>query len=114
MRAEYNSQKSGLNLADFLPDHDLEVIGRGEIPGAGANRPAQVQKVFVFAPARCAHAEVGLNRNVTRHVQFAIDISRSQLLSFFTSHIVLFVSLRVVICVNSRAIAFIPLNHSRE
>lgn len=85
---KYNSQKSGLNLADFLPDHDLEVGGRGEISSIGANRPAQVQKVFVFAAARYADAEVSLNRNVPRRVQLAIDISRSQLLSFFTSHIV--------------------------
>jgi hypothetical protein len=86
-RAKYNSQKSGLNLADFLPDFDLEVVGRGEIPGAAANRPAQVQMVLMFAAARCARAEVTLDRNVSQRVQFAIDISRSHLLSFFTSHL---------------------------
>jgi plastocyanin len=64
------------------------VVGRGEVLSAGANRPAQVQMVFVFAAASYAGAEVILNRNVSRRVQFAIYISRSQLLSFFTSHIV--------------------------
>jgi plastocyanin len=64
------------------------VLGRGEIPGTGANPPAQDQMFIVFAPTRCARAVVILKRNVLQGVQLAIDISRSQLLSFFTSHIV--------------------------
>lgn len=42
----------------------------------------------VVAAARFTGADVRLNRNVAPRIQFTIDISRNQFLSFFTTHIV--------------------------
>src|ERR1041384_5123650 len=76
------------NLADLFLDSCFDVVRGCEILRAGSNRHAQVRMFRVLAAARFASADVRLNRNVVPRVQFAIEISRNQFLSFFTTHIV--------------------------
>jgi len=71
-----------------LLDSSLELIVCGEVLATGANHPAQVQLFSALAGARLARAEMFLDSCVPERIKFTIDISRKQVLSFFTSHIV--------------------------